>query len=317
MLDELVQRLRCLPGVRAKADIGMVAEVFGPGDWRFGPGDDGAVVGDGAQQVVAGGEAILPAFVSRDPYGAGIAAVLANVNDLAAMGARPLALVDTFVGPRDIAREALRGMRWAGELYEVPIVGGHLTIGDHAPSLSAFGIGRVDVAERVLSADRVRAGQTLVLGCCLQGTMRSDFLFFRSFDERGERLSGDVRLLADLAASGVVQAAKDVSMAGIVGSIGMLLEANRLGITIDLDTVPVPDGVELGDWLSCFPCYAFLVATQQPSACVAAFTDRGLTAGPLGIIDQTGLVRLCRGSAGATVFDLASEGVTNLGDRRS
>jgi selenophosphate synthetase-related protein len=312
-LDELGRRLRQLPGVRAKADIGLVAEVFGPGDWRFGPGDDGAVVGDGAAQVVAGGEAMLPAFVSRDPYGAGVAAVLANVNDLAAMGARPVALLDTFVGPRDTAREALRGMRWAGERYDVPIVGGHLTLGDFDPSLSAFGIGRVDDAQCVLSADRVRAGQTLVLGCCVQGAMRSDFLFFRSFDERGDRLADDVRLLAELAASGVAQAAKDVSMAGIVGSIGMLLEARQLGITVDLDEVVLPDGVALADWLSCFPCYAFLVATNQPAACVAAFAERGLTARPLGGIDETGLVRLRQGAATTTVFDLTREGVTNLG----
>ena len=44
------------------------------------------------------GEA-LPAWLwPVIPYGAGIAAVLTNVNDLAAMGAIPLAIVDTIVG---------------------------------------------------------------------------------------------------------------------------------------------------------------------------------------------------------------------------
>ena len=40
-------------------------------------------------QVIACGEALLPTFVAADPYGAGVAAVLANVNDLAAMGLLP------------------------------------------------------------------------------------------------------------------------------------------------------------------------------------------------------------------------------------
>ena len=31
----------------AKADIGLVADVLGPGDWYAGPGDDGAVLPDG------------------------------------------------------------------------------------------------------------------------------------------------------------------------------------------------------------------------------------------------------------------------------
>ena len=181
-LDDLAQHLRRLPGVLAKADIGLVAETLGAGDWYAGPGDDGAVLPPGDGHVVVGGEAILPAFVEADPYGAGVAAVLANVNDLAAMGARPVALLDTVVGTEAVSREILRGMRWAGQLYDVPVVGGHLTRTEGPPSLSAFGVGRAD---RVLSARNAAAGQQLLIGCCVEGTMRSDFLFFPSFDERG------------------------------------------------------------------------------------------------------------------------------------
>jgi uncharacterized protein len=310
-LADLAGRLRDLPGVRAKADIGLVAEVLGDGDWYAGPGDDGAVLPDGPGSVVVGGEAILPAFVAADPYGAGIAAVLANVNDLAAMGARPVALLDTVVGPEELSREILRGMRWAAARYGVPIVGGHLTRTDGPPALSAFGIGR---AERVLSATAAAAGQVLVLGCCLDGEMRADFPFFRSFEQRGERLAGDVRLLADLAGSGAAAAAKDVSMAGLVGSLAMLLEPGRLGVTVDLDVLPAPAGVPLDDWLSCFPAFAFLLTCppDRVGDCLAGFTGRGLTAAAIGTLDDSGRVRLSRAGETVTVFDLGVEGVTNL-----
>jgi selenophosphate synthetase-related protein len=310
-LVDLADRLRSLPGVRAKADIGLVAEVLGDGDWYAGPGDDGAVLPDGAGSVVVGGEAILPAFVAADPYGAGIAAVLTNVNDLAAMGARPVALLDTVVGSEELVREVLRGMRWAAGRYDVPIVGGHLTRTEGPPALSAFGVGRAD---RVLSATAARAGQALLLGCCLDGTMRPDFPFFRSFDQRGDRLAGDVRLLADLAASGAAVAAKDVSMAGLVGSLAMLLEPGRLGVTVDLDILPVPAGVPLADWLSCFPAYAFLLtcSPERVPDCLAGFAGRDLTAAVIGELDGSGEVRLAGGDASATVFDLRREGVTNL-----
>ena len=310
-LEALAERLRALPGVRAKADIGLVAEVLGDGDWYAGPGDDGAVLPDGAGAVVAGGEAILPAFVAADPYGAGIAAVLTNVNDLAAMGARPVALLDTVVGPEDVIREVLRGMRWAAARYDVPIVGGHLTRTAGPPALSAFGIGR---AERVLSATAAAAGQVLVLGCCLDGAMREDFPFFRSFEQRGDRLAGDVRLLADLADSGAAVAAKDVSMAGLVGSLAMLLEHGRLGVTVDLDVLPVPEGVPMADWLGCFPAYAFLLTTppERLADCLAGFAGRGLAAAAIGELDGTGEVRLARAGERVTVFDLRREGITNL-----
>ncbi len=308
---QLASRLRDLPGVRAKADIGLVADVLGDGDWFAGPGDDGAVLPDGAGRVVVGGEAMLPGFVAADPYGAGVSAVLANVNDLAAMGAEPVAIVDTVVGPTGTAREVLRGMRWAGERYEVPIVGGHLTRTDGPPAVSAFGVGR---ARRVLSAVNTSAGHAVVVGCCTDGHMRSDFLFFPSFDERGDRLAGDVRLLSQLADTGAAVAAKDVSMAGLVGSLAMLLEANRLGVEVDLDAVPVPDGVAMSDWLACFPCFAFLLTmpVDRVGECLDAFHARGLAAAQLGVLDDSGQVRLRRGRQSAVVFDLAVEGVTNL-----
>lgn len=310
-LVDLVRRIRDLPGVRAKSAIGTVADVLGGGDWWAGPGDDGAVVEDEGRMLVVGGEAMLPAFVASDPYGAGIGAMVANVNDLAAMGARPLAIVDTLVGPAQVCREILRGMRWAGERYDVPVVGGHLTETDGAPAFSAFGLGR---ANAVLSATHTRPGQALIVAACVSGGMRDDFLFFRSFEQQGFQLAADVRLLAEIAESGAAVAAKDVSMAGMIGSLAMLLEANRLGVTVDLAAVPVPPGVPLGDWLCCFPSYAFVLTgpAERAAECVSMFADHGITAAVAGELDDSGAVRLAAGDSAVVAFDLHAEAVTRL-----
>jgi selenophosphate synthetase-related protein len=310
-VSALVETVRSHPGVMAKSEIGVVSEVFPGTDWLAGPGDDGAVVTEAGMSLVVGGEAILPSFVAADPYGAGIAAVTTNVNDLAAMGAWPLALVDTVTGPRPVIQRVLEGMRWASGLYQVPVVGGHLTVTGGPPGLSAFGLGR---AGRPLSARRAEPGQSLVVACCVDGRMRADFPFFPSFDERGERLAGDVRLLAEGAAAGWVVAAKDVSMAGLVGSLAMLLECNRLGVTLDLDAVPAPPGVALEQWINCFPCFAFLLCVPAglEGECLRTFTGRGLAAAVAGTLDGTGQVRVCSAGRVATVFDLARESVTNL-----
>ena len=264
-LAELAGRLRSLPGVRAKADIGLVADVLGGGDWYAGPGDDGAVLPDGPGTVVVGGEAILPAFVASDPYGAGIAAVLANVNDLAAMGARPVALLDTVVGPEALARvDPSRGMHWAAGRYDVPIVGGHLTRTDGLlpcrPSASAAPSG-------VLSATAAAAGQVLVLGCCLDGAMRTDFLFFPSF-RATRRAPGPATSACSPTwpLTGAAVAAKDVSMAGLVGSLAMLLEPGRLGVAVDLDSLPVPAGVSLGGLAVVFPGRTPSCSPARPTA---------------------------------------------------
>jgi selenophosphate synthetase-related protein len=310
-LESLARTVRAHPGVAAKAAIGLVSEIFQSTDWLAGPGDDGAVIAEQGQSLVVGGEAILPSFVAADPYGAGVAAVTTNLNDLAAMGAWPLALVDTVTGPRETIRRVLEGMRWAAALYQVPVVGGHLTVTDGPPGLSAFGLGRAD---RPLSAQSAQAGQTLVVGGSIDGQMRPDFPFFPSYDERGGELAGDVRLLAEGAAAGWVVAAKDVSMAGLIGSLAMLLECNTLGVSVDLDALPVPAGVTVEGWVSCFPCLLFLlcVPPAREEECLQAFGRRGLAAAAVGTLDDTGVLRI--GSAGRTetVFDLSRESVTNL-----
>lgn len=312
-LDALALALRTSPALLAKRGIGLVGEVFGTGSWVHGPGDDGAVVDAGPDRtrVVACGEALLPTFVAADPYGAGLAAVLTNINDLAAMGAIPLGIVDTIVGAEDTAREALRGLREGCRIYDVPLLGGHLTRQDGPPALSAFGVGW---ARQVLSATHVSPGQALVVACCTEGAMRTDFPFFASFDDRRDELAGDVRVLAAVAESGACVAAKDVSMAGLIGSLAMLLEWSRAGVTVDLDAVPRPAGVVLDEWLACFPAFAFLLCAPPGRAedCLRPFRKRGLSAAVVGKLDASGVLAVRRGTERAEVLDLRSAPVTGL-----
>ncbi len=309
-LDGLVAAVRDHGGLRAKRSIAAVRRIVEASDPTTGPGDDGAVVemSTGGSVVVCG-EAMHPAFMASDPRAAGMSAVLANVNDLAAMGAVPRAIVNTVVAPTSVAAEALDGMAAAAELYDVAVVGGHLTEHDGEPALSAFAVGHAD---QVLSVSRARPGQHLVFVCCLEGHMRADFDFFSSISVRGSRLAADVRLPAQAARQELASAAKDVSMAGAIGSLAMLLEPARLGAEIDLGKLPVPTGVSLDRWLVCFPTFAFWLTTERPDQCVDLFRGAGLTAEVTGTITGSGLLMLRHGDDSRQVFDLANEPITGL-----
>lgn len=302
------------PGLRAKAKLGLVTEVLGPTDWLTGPGDDAAVIPDKGHHLLAAGEALWPPFVEQDPFGAGIGAVVANVNDVAAMGGRCLGIVDTVVGPEPVARRILEGLRYAGNLYGVPIVGGHLTLHDGPPALSAFALG---TATTLLSARRAAPGQALLHACSLEGQLREDFPFYPSYRERGGRCAGDVALLPRLADEGSCVAAKDVSMAGLLGSLAMLLEPTQTGVTVDLEAVRRPAGVPLAAWLAVFPSFSFLLCAPQDraAACIATFAERGLACSQVGILEDTGQLRVGLGAERALLLDLRAEAVTRLAGR--
>jgi uncharacterized protein len=311
-LADVVRAFKRHPGLLGKARIAMVTDVLGPTDWERGPGDDAAVLDlTGAGQALVAGEAIWPPFVERDPFGAGIAAVLANVNDIAAMGGRPEALVDTIVADESTARRVLEGLRSGAELYRVPVVGGHLTVRPGPAALSAFIFG---TALRPLRASAAAPGQALLFGACLDGGMREDFPFFSSIRERGPALADDARLLADLAEAGHCLAAKDVSMAGVLGSLAMLLEPTRCGVLVDLDVLPRPPGVPLATWTGAFPSLGFLlcVPASRVPACRGAFGARGLVCEQIGVLDASGAVRARLGGQEELLVDLRREPVTGL-----
>ena len=311
ILEDVVRAVRKHPGLIGKDSIRLVTDVLGPTDWVSGPGDDAAVVDVGGGKIVVGGEALWPPFLAADPHAAGIAAIIANVNDLAAMGARPLGIVDTIVAPEATARMALEGMAQAAALYRVPIVGGHLTIRDGPPALSAFGIGE---ANRLLSSAGVTAGLVLLVVTCLEGEMRNDFTFFSSITRRGIRLGDDVRALAEVADAELCIAAKDVSMAGGLGSLAMLLECSGAGAVVDLKALPRPRGVPFTEWAIAFPTFSFLLCARpdRAEACREVFRRRGLACERVGLLDASGVIKLRLDDQERRFLDLGTESVTGL-----
>jgi putative N-acetyltransferase (TIGR04045 family) len=222
-------------------------------------GDDGAPVP--GTDVVAACDAVLPSMVERDPEWAGWCAVLVNMNDLSAMGAKGIGLLDAL-GARDesFARRVLRGLTKAAEAWAVPLLGGHTQVGVPA-SLSVTAIGRT---ARLVPGGGGRAGHSLSLTADTTGQWRPGYTG-RQWDSTSAKPGAELRELGRLVRRADPAAAKDVSMVGIVGTTGMLAEASGCGAVLDVGSIPRPASAAMGDWLSCFPGYA-MVTADRPGA---------------------------------------------------
>lgn len=245
-----------------KAPLGPLLEGELSGQAGF-VGDDGAPVP--GSDLVAACDAIVPAMVERDPEWAGWCSVLVNVNDLAAMGAQPVGLLDA-VAARDasFAARVLAGLRRAAAAWGVPVLGGHTQLGAPA-ALSVTALGRTS---RPVPAGGGRPGHRLRLTADLGGRWRPGYSGAQ-WDSTSRRRPDELRAMHGFVATARPAAAKDVSMAGIAGTLGMLAEASGCAAELDVAAVPRPDGVTVGDWLTCFPGFGMLTA-EAPGATAPA-----------------------------------------------
>jgi selenophosphate synthetase-related protein len=147
----------------------------------------------------------------------------------------------------------MRGLRRAAEAFGVPILGGHTQLGVPAAlSVTAFGRTAHPVA-----GGGGRPGEQIRLTADLGGGWRPGYAG-RQWDSTSHRAPDELRAMVTAVGRARPSAAKDVSMAGVVGTLGMLAEASGCAAVLDVAAVPKPEAASMGDWLTCFPGFAML-----------------------------------------------------------
>src|SRR5580658_2050367 len=120
-LDKVAATLRASRGIAAKRDIAAtVARLGVGGKFSIPVGDDCAAIPDGDGFLLLAIEGFMNEFVAGDPWFAGWCGVMVNVSDIAAMGGRPIAVVDAIWAASEAdAQPLLAGMREASQAYGV------------------------------------------------------------------------------------------------------------------------------------------------------------------------------------------------------
>jgi putative N-acetyltransferase (TIGR04045 family) len=239
--------------------------------WR---GDDGVPVP--GSDMVACVDAITPSMVQRDPEWAGWCGMLVTAHDLAAMGAEPIGALDALAAAeRQHAERVLAGIRSGAEAFGLPVLGGHTQLGVPA-ALAVTGVGR---ASGPVPAGGGGPGDALTLTADVAGGWRPGYAG-RQWDCTSWRTRDELAPMLSAVGRARPHAAKDVSMAGLVGTVAMLAEASGTGAELDVAAVPRPAAATMSDWLTCFPGMAFVTADArdaplpQAGACVSARCGR-------------------------------------------
>ena len=264
--------------------LSRIIDVLGSSAALVGPGDDAAVLAAPDGRVVATTDTLVhgPDFrlAWSSGYDLGWKAAAVNLADVAAMGARPTALLVALAMPTTTAvsfvEDLARGLRAACDALApgCAVEGGDLTVSDTL-TIAVTALGSLDGRAPVLRAG-ARPGDVLAVCGDLGAAARGLAILFDRFRDAGgepvsldrERLDSDdlAALDAQLRPTPPIAQAVSAAEAGATAmmdvSDGLLLDASRLaeasGVTVDIDTASL--GPDLGRALSGGEDHALLAA---------------------------------------------------------
>lgn len=320
-LPALLDTLRSTPAMLSKQAIQQSASMFGLTDKALTraelyalPGDDTAAIACGEHYQLLAMEGMLPGFVSTAPWFAGWSAVMANVSDITAMGGRATAVVNAYWHhDPDAAQQVLAGIKAACDAYGLILAGGHTSLAEGNPAALAVAI--TGVASKLLSSLHVAPGQVIAMAVDLEGQWHGDSTYWKAFEGvPPARLRSKLEVLPRLAEAQLLQAAKDISNAGVLGSLLMLLETTACGAQVDLDALPSPPQTDPARWLQVFPSYGFLMTLDEkdwPNV-QAAFAFEGVRCERIGTVNASAALTVQAGSQHAQFWHLGEQAFTGF-----
>lgn len=324
-LESLAEALRNFDGVKRKRAITDLVKMLGDSDkvggrTIMGFGEDAAVLEMGDDNfILLAVDGIWGKLLNADPWWAGYCSVLVNVNDIAAMGGTPLAMVNlTSTQNKDICSELGRGMEDGVRKFGVPMVGGHLHPDTAYDALDVGIIGTVK-KDSVIYSSGAKPGDKVLAAIDLDGRIYPSYNL--AWDTTSKKspaeIKGQLEAMVEIGEKKLATAGKDISNPGTLGTLGMLLECSGAGAMVELDKIPRPDSEQMSfeQWLKMYPGTGFVLTVENEekgAECITTFRDAGMEASIIGEVDASKKLRITDGAETTTVFDLNREIITGI-----
>lgn len=316
-LDELAQSLRDFEGITRKRSIGSLVKWFDEDLSTGNFGEDAAVIERGDESLLIAADGIWSKLMDADPEWAGYCAVLVNIHDILAMGGTPLAMVDVFsANSPDVCNRVLAGMSEATKKFGVPVVGGHVhpdTI-YNALDVAIIGTARTD---SIIYSCRARDGQDVLAAIDLDGRVHPScsLCWDTTTMKHPELLRKQLQTMKRIGERHLAGAAKDISNPGLLGTLGMMLEVSEVGAVIELERIPIPDGMDMHLWLRMYPGMGFLLTAQPEHVreVTRIFEEAGMEAARIGEITGTKKLEITSNAERVVVWDFAQDTIMGIG----
>ena len=315
--NEIVESIKTFKGVTRKHSIADVRESLKDvynisGNVYLAFGDDAAAIDIGNNQLMLlATDGIWGALMDVDPWWSGYCSVLVNVNDIAAMGGLPMGMTNVLSSSNDeVTRQIMDGIKEGVRKFGVPMVGGHTHPDTPYDALDVAISGIVD-KDAVIPSCNARAGDDVIVAIDLDGRIYpgTEINWDTTSDKSPEYVQKQIEIMNHLGKRHLVNSAKDISNPGIVGTLGMLLEASGMGADIDMELIPKPDDIDWIKWFKVYPGSAFVLTckSENTPTVLELFDSVNITAASIGKVNDTHKLTMKYRDEKACVFDFDNE----------
>ncbi len=319
-LSTLAEKVRNYAGLTRKEPIKDIFSLL-VANTGFGPqlpnyGDDAAVIPWQDGYLLFATDGIMTKLLVNEPYAAGKSSVMVTVNDIYSMGGRPLAMVNVLASGAEAHRRAVaEGIKKGCEKLGVPMVGGHLhpDAPAESPSLSVAIIGW---AKKVLRSHLASPGDHIIFAADLNGRLGCSSVV--SWDANSgksrDELIYRLEVMPLIAERELARAAKDVSNAGLLGTISIMMENSNRGAIIDVAAIPCPKQLDLVKWCLCFQSFGFILSVPPKNSdiIIELFKEREIDASVVGEVTEEKKVFLRDSDKQELLFDFEKEIITGI-----
>lgn len=316
-LESIVESIRTFPGITRKNAIKKIVKSFPVDSFpqvAASEGEDAAAIDNGDNYTLFATDGIMESLVESDPFYAGYFAVLVNVNDIAAMGGKALAMVDVISqNDSKSSTQILKGMDRAIRKFNVPIVGGHTHPDCKYNAVDISIIGTVPKDDIILSSTAT-PGDDVVFVMDLDGFFPKNLKY--AYDTTTNKEDSLVRAQMDamvtIASEHLVHSGKDMSNPGSIGTLGMMLECSGVGATVRIEDIPIPHGVDLFQWLLTYQgCgFVFSCPPENSQRIIEIFSGVGCAGAVVGSVNGSNQLKVEMEGKNAVVFDFKKDIIT-------
>ena len=275
-------------------------------------GEDSASIRDNENLILMTTDRIKTEYVLKNPFGAGFSSILVGIDDIYCCGGTPLAasLIVSFKN-KQIGEKIFEGAMEGSQKFHVPIIRGHTNPNSNYNELSSTMIGEIK-KDDYISAKNAKFKDDIILAVDLVGKIPDVSKYY--WDTVTFKQSEEVLLrrksMNVIAQQHLANSAKDISNAGIFGTVLQLIKYSHIGAIININKIIIPpflvkNGYDLETYTKMYLTTSYILSAPEDKSTeiLKIFDKHSMTASIIGkIIKDEHLLKISDGKESLNVL---------------